>query len=136
MTINRRYAAQMQMVTFFLSLLSTIILLPAYVTANSYVPDDVTAIAIAKAVLRQLIDRSLIDGPKALPFYASLEAPPYSNIWYVENAPPARLKWVTPIIRVEMEKDSGRILKVVEPIDVYDPPPFHERENIWVIMGT
>ncbi len=104
--------------------------------ANSYVPDETTAIAIAKAVLRPLVGRDLIDGPKALPFYASLEAPPYSNIWYVENAPPTRAQWATPIIRVEMDKESGRILKVDDPVFVYDPPPFHVRENVWVIMDT
>src|ERR1035437_9207957 len=66
----------------------------------SYVPDETTAIAIAKAVLRPLVGGDRVDGPRALPFYASSGASPYNNMWNVENAPPARNKWTTPIIRV------------------------------------
>ena len=88
---------QMRRAIPFLCLLSAIIYFPTDAIANTFVFDDATAIAIAKAVLRPLVDRDLVDGPKALAFYTSLEGPLYSNVWYAENAPPNRQKWVTPI---------------------------------------
>src|SRR6185437_10522362 len=100
-------------------------------TISPCIPDSTTAIAVAKAVLHPLIGSEVIDGEKALSFYASLDASPHDNIWHVEDAPPVRAQWVSPVIRVELEKDSGRILKVDDPIFVYDPPPFHVQENIW-----
>ena len=86
---------------------------PSY-SINSYVSDDATAIAIAKAVLRPLIDRKLVGGQTTSFFYGSLEAQPVSNIWYVENASPNRLQWATPIIWVDRNKKTGQILKVAD----------------------
>ncbi len=103
-------------------------------TARYAVGDDETAIKIAKAVLRPLIGAAAIDGPHALPFYATEITSP-GNYYYVENAPPARLQWVTPVIRVEINKADGSIIKVINPTIVNDPV-YHERDDVWVIMTT
>jgi hypothetical protein len=81
---------------------------------DAFVPDDKTAIAIAKAVLipifGETFENNRIHQPfsKKYNFYARL----HGDTWIVENAPPARKKWSEPILRVEINKKRGCILKV------------------------
>src|ERR1019366_2882494 len=118
------------------------------VAAVDYVSDEATAIAIAKAVLEPIVGEELLDGSNALPFYASLAGPRasifysatgiskfYNAYWYVENAPPSRLKWTTPITRVEIEKSSGRILVIYIPVKAASRPS-RIINNVWFVMDT
>ena len=81
-----------------------------------FVPDDKTAIAIAKAVLIPIFGETFDEHrkrhavSKTHTFYATLQR----DIWVVEDAPPARLTWAEPILRVEIDKKRGCILKVSE----------------------
>ncbi len=80
----------------------------------AFVPDDKTAIAIAKAVLipiyGETFEQNRVQRPfsKINNFYAHL----HGDTWIVENAPSARKKWTEPILRVEIDKTNGCILKV------------------------
>lgn len=99
---------------------------------KGFLPDEATAIAVAKAVLRPLVGKDCVDGAKALTYYATLAAAP-ADYRYVENAPPARLRsffmaprvgddeaksamlrttnvLFSPVIRVEIDRKSGRVL--------------------------
>ena len=81
-----------------------------------FVPDDKTAIAIAKAVLIPIFGETFDEHRKRHPiskthnFYATS----YQDMWVVEDAPPARNQWSEPILRVEIDKKRGCILKVSE----------------------
>jgi hypothetical protein len=78
------------------------------------VPDGLTAVAIAKAVLIPILGDTLEERRKSQQFlnsrhfYATL----HNDTWIVEDAPPARGKWSKPVLRVEIDKKRGCILKV------------------------
>ena len=81
-----------------------------------FVPDDKTAIAIAKAVLTPIFGETFNEHRKRQPFSKThiFYATSYQEMWVVEDAPPARLSWSEPILRVEIDKKRGCILKVSE----------------------
>ena len=86
------------------------------VKRDVFVPNEKTAIAIAKAILIPMFgenfdeDRARQTFSKTHNFYATL----YQDTWVVEDAPPSRLSWSEPILRVEIERKRGRIKKVSE----------------------
>ena len=81
-----------------------------------FVPNEKTAIAIAKAVLTPIFGETFTENRLRLPFSKThtFYATSYLDIWIVEDAPPARLSWSEPILRVEISKKSGCILQVSE----------------------
>jgi hypothetical protein len=88
----------------------------ATVNRDVLVPDEPTAIAIARAVLVPIVGknfdtnrmRPLVHRPHA--FHASLSG----DTWVVEDAPPARKKWSDPILRVEIDRKRGCVLRISE----------------------
>jgi len=80
------------------------------------VPDETAAIAIAKAVLVPIFgndfnqNRTWPHLAKTHTFYASS----HKDRWVVEDAPPSRLKWTEPVLRVEIDKKDGCILSISE----------------------
>ena len=79
-----------------------------------FVPDDKTAIAIAKAVLIPIFGETFDEHRKRHVFLKThtFHATPHQDMWVVEDAPPNRLMWPDPILRVEIDKKRGCILKV------------------------
>jgi len=114
-----------------IGLISALLLLtisPADSKDAWYVADEATAIAIARAVLRPIVGAQSVDNPTALPFYANLIKRGVGLtggdlFCYVENAPPARLKWTTPVLRVEMNQKSAQIISISD-----------GKNNVWKIM--
>lgn len=80
------------------------------------VPDEKTAIAIAKAVLVPIFGEDFNQNrtwrylAKTHTFYTSS----HKDRWVVEDAPPSRLKWTEPVLRVEIDKKDGCILSISE----------------------
>ena len=74
---------------------------------NGFVPDEKTAIEIARAVLRPLFGEERIKNAKQ--FYATLHD---KKIWVVEDAPPSRRRWANPIVTAQIDRERGCILKV------------------------
>jgi hypothetical protein len=121
-------------------------LLPACATDVSFVPDEQTALAMGKAVLRPLVgpekvSSQAVNGRPPLAYFATLTKAGY-YFWYVENAPPARLQWATPVIRVEIDRDSGRVRYATDGVDhqwmILTPTNGEEREAMprFVKTGT
>jgi hypothetical protein len=81
-----------------------------------FVPDEKTAIAIAKAVLIPIFGESFAEHRLRQPFSKThtFYATSYQDRWVVEDAPPARLAWSEPVLRVEIDKKRGCILQVSE----------------------
>ena len=76
------------------------------VSRDVLVPDETTAIAIAKAVLIPIFGddfetkRMRPTWRRPHTFYAVLSG----DTWVVEDAPPTRKKWSAPILRVEIDR--------------------------------
>lgn len=86
------------------------------VRTEAVVPDETTAIAIAKAVLVPIYGEHFDRHRRRHPVSArhDFHATRYEDRWVVEDAPPSRLRWVEPILRVEIDRKRGTILRISE----------------------
>jgi hypothetical protein len=86
------------------------------VSRDVLVPDEATAITIAKAVLIPIFgedfEKKRMHPTSRNPhtFYAILSG----DTWVVEDAPPSRKKWSDLILRVEIDRKCGCIGRVGE----------------------
>ena len=81
----------------------------SYVPANGFVPDSVTAVRIAEAVLAPIYPAKVLDAER--PFKATLS----DNIWTVEGTLPQGgrdTESIGGVAVVEISKTDGRILRV------------------------
>jgi hypothetical protein len=112
---QRRYVKNILILLILFSFQATHAGATVKVESEPFVPDDKTAIAIAKAVLVPIFGETFEEQrvhqtfSKTHIFYAHLY---HGDTWIVEDAPSARLKWSEPILRVEIDKKRGCILKV------------------------
>ena len=81
----------------------------SYIPPNGFVPDEVTAIAIAIAVWNPIYGKEIIK--KEVPYHATLK----DGIWTVEGSlpkPPKGMLAAGGVAIAEISKDNGRILRV------------------------
>lgn len=79
-------------------------MLHSYVPAEGFVPDSVTAVRIAEAVLAPIYPRDVLAGQR--PFRGTLN----SGVWTVEGTLPENT--IGGVALVEIAKNDGRILRV------------------------
>jgi hypothetical protein len=85
---------------------------------GALVPDEVTAKAIALAVLTPLYGPDL-QAHRKLGVATHLRpqilyARRHGTTWVVENAPPDRRQWVSPVLSVRLDAQRGCVLSIKE----------------------